>query len=115
MKTFHDYVVPAYLVRGTGQIAFWCHYCQSVHRHGDCGKGMEGGGGRGAHCFSEDSPLRGHGIYLDVLGEVSCERDLRPRRQPVRRRKSSALGFWKQAGEAFSHSTKNLIAQGQSK
>jgi len=31
MKIFHEQIVPAYLVRDTGQIAFWCHY---GHREG---------------------------------------------------------------------------------
>jgi len=82
MNKLHEQIIPAYLVRGSGQIAFWCHYCRCVHRHGDCGKGMEGGGHRGAHCSSDDSPLRGAGIFLDVVGEVLSEGDLRPKRKP---------------------------------
>ena len=82
------HIIPAYWVKSSGQIVFWCGHCLRVHRHGDCGKGLNGGGYRVAHCTNETSPYRARDIYLDVRGVVSSEKEVKPKRKANRRRSS---------------------------
>jgi hypothetical protein len=58
--------IPAYVLRSTISIAFWCPWCRRVHSHGAGG----GDGGRVSHCDRPGSPLKGIGYDLLYVGEV---------------------------------------------
>ena len=96
-------VIPAWWVRQSKTICYWCPYCQQIHRYGDAGEGMLGGGYRVSHCFSEVSPLKGTQVYLDVIGEISDGEDLQPKQKGPKRKPSKPPHPWISIGDAVAN------------